>query len=151
MGNIAQPLPAKLAYGCGIPLAGAYSIPPFSKPCLRTKSLATSSCRFIQSFLRNISRVSAGQGRHPVVVFRRFLGNQPLEAGAAAKGRNSKLPAQHQKAAANPAWIRRGRFSADSQHPPAPNHGGKRMIHAQSRSPDLRILNPSRPSQDCSQ
>ena len=50
MGNIAQPLPAKLAYGCGIPLAGTQSIPPFSKPCLRTKSLAASSCRFNQSF-----------------------------------------------------------------------------------------------------
>ena len=50
MGNIAQPLPAKLAYGCGIPLAGTQSIPTFSKPCLRTKSLAPSSCRFNQSF-----------------------------------------------------------------------------------------------------
>ena len=56
-GNIAQPLPAKLAYGCGIPLAGTYSIPTFSKPCLRTKSLAASSCRFNQSF----HRIAAGR------------------------------------------------------------------------------------------
>ncbi len=132
----------------------------YERQCTIPKKALKSLCIFyhaeaeksmIISLSKNVSRVSAGQGRHPVVVFRRFLGNQPLEAGAAAKGRNSKLPAQHQKAAANPVWIRRGRFSADSQHPPAPNHGGKRMIHAQSRSPDLRIPNPSRPSQDCSQ
>ena len=126
----------------------------FQKKALKSLCIfyhAEAEKSMIISLSKDVSRVSAGQGRHPVVVFRRFLGNQPLEAGAAVKGRNSKLPAQHQKAAANPAWIRRGRFSADSQHPPAPNHGGKRMIHAQSRSPDLRIPNPSRPSQDCSQ
>ena len=44
----------KLAYGCGIPLAGTYSIPPFSIPRLAEKSLAHSSCRFNQSFLRII-------------------------------------------------------------------------------------------------
>jgi hypothetical protein len=41
----------KLAYGYGMP-AGTYSIPLFSKPCLETKSLAASSCRFHQSFPR---------------------------------------------------------------------------------------------------
>jgi len=34
--------------------------------------------------------VPVGQDRHPVVVFRRFLGNQPLEAGAAAKGEEQR-------------------------------------------------------------
>ena len=96
----------------------------------------------------DVGRVPVGQDRHPGVVFRRFLGNQPLEAGAADKGRNSILPAQHEKTEAIPPWGCRGRFSADSQHPPAPNHGGKRMIHAQSRSPDLRLADPSRPSQE---
>ena len=42
------------AYGCGIPLAGTYSIPPFSIPRLDEKPLAHSSCRFHQSFPRKI-------------------------------------------------------------------------------------------------
>ena len=40
----------KLAYGCGIPLAGTYSIPPLLEPSSGEKSLAHSSCRFNQSF-----------------------------------------------------------------------------------------------------
>ena len=43
-----------------------YSIPTFSKPCLRTKSLAASSCRFHQGFL---SSISASQNEN----WRRFL------------------------------------------------------------------------------
>ena len=33
-------------------MGNTYSIPPFSIPCLGTKSLAASSCRFNQSFLK---------------------------------------------------------------------------------------------------
>ena len=35
-----------------------YSIPPFSKPSAEEKSLAASSCRIIQSFLRVICHIS---------------------------------------------------------------------------------------------
>ena len=38
----------KSAYGCGIPLAGTYSIPTFPTPRLVEKSLAHSSCRLIR-------------------------------------------------------------------------------------------------------
>ena len=90
----------------------------YERQCTITKKAPKSLCIFyhaeaeksmILSLSKDVSRVPAGQGRHPVVVFRRFLGNQPLEAGAAAKGRNSKLPAQRQKS--------RGEPSMDSPRP----------------------------------
>jgi len=41
----------KLAYGCGIPLAGTYSIPPLPELSAEPKSSAASSCRLNQGFL----------------------------------------------------------------------------------------------------
>ena len=55
----------KLAYGCGIPLAGTYSIPPLLEPSSGEKSLAHSSCRFNQRFriAAALPRELGGDGR----------------------------------------------------------------------------------------
>ena len=53
----------------------------------------------------DVGRVPVGQDRHPGVVFRRFLGNQPLEAGAAAKGGGT---ARFRRSVKKPRQLRHG-------------------------------------------
>ena len=63
----------KPAYGCGIPLAGTHSIPPLLEPSSGEKSLARSSCRLNQSFLRKNYCARGGATSTCLWLFSRFM------------------------------------------------------------------------------
>ena len=65
-----------------------------------------------------ILRAPVGHNRRPVVVRVAVLGQSTAQYREASGG--GTVPGTDSKTAAATPWDRRGRFSADSQHPSAP-------------------------------